>query len=232
VGRTFVTFAALFSLSLFASACQSDNNHTDGCVAAAARCDGSANDGNSMDAGDGGETSDAGDGSVAIPTLAVPGRIHLVNRGAVDVYLGLRFVDRCAFDYTLRGPDGAADAGAPVVIEQPMCPCHPACDGCGASCATQNCTELCDTTPPRIAANEEYVLTWDGRTFGYVMVCGGARCAEAATAPAGIYNLTVPLFDRAVAPDSGVAAARTVETAFQISSGGTGDADIEIAIGL
>ena len=166
--------------------------------------------------------------------FAVPGRIHLVNRGAIDVYLGLRFVDRCAFDYTLRGPDTTADAGgAPLVIEPPTCPCHPVCDGCvGAACATQNCTELCDESPPRLAPNDERILAWDGRMFGYVTMCGGARCAEAATAPAGVYDLTVPLFDRAVAPDSGVAPARIVEAAFQISSGGTGEADIEIPIGL
>jgi hypothetical protein len=186
-----------------------------------------------MDASDASDAGDAGDTIVAIPTLAVPGRIHLVNRGAVDVYLGLRFVDRCAFDYALRGPDATPDAGgAPVVIEAPMCPCHPACDSCGATCASQNCTELCDTSPPRLGPNEEQVLAWDGRTFNYVTACGGARCAEAATAPAGVYNLAVPLFDRPVAPDSGVAPARMVDAAFQISRGGTGDADIEIAIGL
>jgi hypothetical protein len=77
-----------------------------------------------------------------------------------------------------------------------------------------------------------HILAWDGRTFDYVTVCGSARCAEAVTAPAGVYHLTVPLFDRPVTPDSGVAPVRTVEAAFQISSGGTGDTDIEIPIGL
>src|SRR4051812_43499045 len=127
VQSTFVTFAAFLALSIFAPACQSDNNHTDDCAASAAHCDGPANDD---------KPADASDAPVAIPALAVPGRIHLVNRGVVDVYLGLRFVDRCAFDYALRGPDGAPDAsGAPLVIEQPTCSCHPVCDSCGTSCA-------------------------------------------------------------------------------------------------
>ena len=157
-----------------------------------------------------------------------------MNRGAVDVYLGLRFADRCAFDYALRGPDPGADGGAaPLVIEAPACLCHPICDGCvGTTCATQSCSELCDEQPPRLTPGDERILAWDGRTFAYVTVCGGARCAEAATATAGAYNLRVPLFDRAVAPDSGVAPVITVEAAFRISSEGTGDADIEIPIGL
>src|SRR3982751_1962478 len=130
---TFVTFAVTFWLSVSAGACQSDNNHTDGCAAASAHCDGSAKDE---------QPADASDATVAIPTLAVPGRIHLVNRAAVDVYLGLRFVDRCAFDYAVRGPDAAPDAsGPPLIIEQPSCPCHPVCDGCSASCAAESCTE-------------------------------------------------------------------------------------------
>ena len=70
------------------------------------------------------------------------------------------------------------------------------------------------------------------RRSAFLTVCGGARCAEAATAPPGAYDLRVPLFDRAVAPDSGVAPVITVEAAFGISSEGTGDADIEIPIGL
>jgi hypothetical protein len=51
--------------------------------------------------------------------------LHLVNRGTTDVYLGLRFADRSAFDYALRGPAGAtgasAGAGALVTIESPGC---------------------------------------------------------------------------------------------------------------
>jgi hypothetical protein len=76
------------------------------------------------------------------------------------------------------------------------------------------------------------VLAWDGRVFGFTTVCGSARCAAAVVATPGVYDLQVPLFTAPVAPDSGVAPARTVKAAFRISSEGTGDADIEIVVGL
>ena len=83
--------------------------------------------------------------------LLAPIRFHLRNDGSGDVYLGLRFIDRCAFDYTvteLEPNDGGADAGTPsVMIEQPMCPCHPSCTDC-STCALANCYELCDQDPP------------------------------------------------------------------------------------
>lgn len=213
------------ALSIVASAC--GTNAVDDCAAAAMRCDAAQEDRPA--------TRDGTDAS-ALPVLGLPGRIHLVNRGAVDVYLGLRFADRCAFDYVLSGPDPAADGGsggAPLVIEPPACPCHPACDGCvGTACATQSCSELCDELPPRLAPGGERILAWDGSTFHYLTVCGGARCAEAAAALPGAYDLSIPIFDRAVAPDSGVAPVVTIKAGFLISSGGAGDTDVEIPIAL
>jgi hypothetical protein len=170
------------------------------------------------------------------PALLAPIRFHLRNDGSGDVYLGLRFIDRCAFDYTvtkLEANDGGADAGTPsVMIEQPMCPCHPSCTDC-STCALANCYELCDQDPPRIAPGQEYVLTWDGRVFDFVPLCGGtARCAAASPAVPGRYALTVPLFDSAVLPASGAAPARRANTSFALNGASAEGTDIDVSIRL
>jgi hypothetical protein len=175
------------------------------------------------------------DADARAPALLSPIRFHLRNDGPGDVYLGLRFLDRCAFDYTvtkLEPSDGGDDAGSSsVIIESPMCPCGVKCSDC-ATCSAVSCDELCDEDPPRIVPGQERILTWDGRRFDFVTVCTGIRCAAASLAAPGRYLLTVPVYDSAVQPTSGVAAARTANVSFDLGGASVEGTDVELSIRL
>src|SRR4051794_5113831 len=150
----------------------------------------------------------------AAPALQSPIRFHLRNDGTGDVYLGLRFIDRCAFDYTvtkLDPRDGGEDAGpSSLIIEPPMCMCRP-------DCSPQSCYELCDDVPPRIAPGQERVLPGEGRPFSFASLCGGGpRCAAASQAAPARYGLTIPVYDSAVQTMSAGAPARTANVAFDL----------------
>jgi hypothetical protein len=179
---------------------------------------------------DGGDGGDAGDDEGALEVTS-PIRFHLRNDGPVEVYLGLRFIDRCAFDYTVSKL-APGDGGADVTIESPMCRCRPSCTECSATCAPASCYELCDETPPRIVPGQERLLTWDGQRFDFVVLCPGRRCAAASAAAPGRYRLTVPIFDSAAQQASRGGPAGTPSVSFDLRGASAAGTDVELSIRL